>query len=508
MSIRNIFSPRPLSLLAAGVFLAACAATPPKPAVTLSPGFSGTAGNHAGDTAGNSTVSTPADWWHVFNDPVLDRMIARGLANNHDTRLAVSRVQMARAGVTASQSRLLPGLALTGSHSDSRTGLPPPYKNGEPDIKADRIGAELSWEIDLFGAAQAARRAAKHDLLAAEAGIDGARLLVSGEIARQYYTLRAARERLSLLEDILDTLRKTEALTRKREAAGLASPFDVELTSGERLNAEALQPQLSTLVTATQARLAVLLGQNPGEPLPELDGLPQHATWPDPGAPATGQPADLLSRRPDLRAAEQQLAAESERLREARTNYLPKIFLSAVFGGEGLTINKIALSPVRYSNVAAAFSAPLFAGGRIRAGVEAQSAREQQALINYEKLILTAVEEVEVSLAAVSDEHRRVGMLNGAATARHQALKHGESLYRAGQIDLLQLQTLQRAALAADQSLVESEAQRALNTIRLHQSLGGGWQQPATIEKPVPAAAPAPQASSQASSQSQTSTPS
>lgn len=468
MSIRNLFSLRTCTLVTAGVLLAACAATPPRPAVTLSPAFQGGAGE---------TVQAASDWWLAFNDPVLDRLIARGLASNHDARIAITRVQMARAGVMANQSRLLPTLALTGSESESRSGLPQPYKNGEPDTRATRIGGELSWELDLFGAARAARRAAKHDLLAAEAGIAGARLLVSGEIARQYYTLRAARERLLLLEDILVTLRKTEELTRKREAAGFASRFDVELASGERLNAEALQPQLSTLVTATQARLAVLLGQNPGAPLPELDSLPVRAAWPDPGAPATGQPADLLARRPDLRAAEQQLAAESERLREARSNYLPKVFLSAVFGSQELTLNKIALSPVRYSNVAAAFSAPLFAGGRIRAGVDAQSAREQQALLNYEKQILTAVEEVEVSLAAVSDERRRVSLLASAARARQQALKHGDSLYRAGQIDLLQLQILQRAALAADQSLVESEAQRALNTIRLHQSLGGGWQQ-------------------------------
>ncbi len=493
MSISNVFFSRPLSLMAAGVLLAACAATPPKPAVTLPAGFAGGAGD---------TTAASADWWQAFHDPVLDRMIARGLANNHDVRLALSRVQMARAGVMASDGRLLPGVALTGSESESRSGLPQPYKNGQPDTRATRVGAELNWELDLFGAARAARRAAKHDLLAAEAGTDGARLLVSGEIARQYYSLRGASERLQLLENILVTLRQTEALTRKREAAGLASPFDVDLASGERLNAEALQPQLSTLVSATRARLAVLLGQSPGQPLAELDDMPQSGAWPDPGAPATGQPADLLSRRPDLRAAEQQLAAESERLREARSNYLPKIFLSAVFGSEELTLNKVALSPVRYSNVAAAFSAPLFAGGRIRAGVQAQSAREQQALINYEKLILTAVEEVEVSLAAVKDERRRVGLLASAAGSRHQALKHGDSLYRAGQIDLLQLQTLQRAALAADQTLVESETQRALDTIRLHQSLGGGWQQPAADQAVSPAAA-AP-----TSSQSPTSTPS
>lgn len=486
---------RAAALATAGVLLTGCMATPPAPAVTLSPAFSG---------RGGAVTGPSADWWQVFNDPVLDRIIARGLAGNHDARLAIARVQMARAGVAASQSRLLPGLALTGSRSDSRSGLPPPYKNGEPDTRATRVGAELSWELDLFGAARAARRAAKHDLLAAEAGTEGVRLLVSGEIARQYFTLRAARERLQLLDDILVTLRVTEALTRKREAAGLASLLDVELASGERLTVEALQPQLATLVTATRARLAVLLGQNPGEPLAELDGLPLRAPWPAPGLPATGQPADLLARRPDLRAAEQQLAAESERLREARAQYLPKFFLSAVFGSQELTLNSVALSPVRYSNVAAAFSAPLFAGGRIRAGVRAQGAREQQALLHYERQILTAVEEVEVSLAAVHDEGRRARLLAEAAAARHQALGRGDSLYRAGQIDLLQLQLLQRAALAADQALVESEAQRVLNTIRLHQALGGSWHSAPAPAATSPVAQPAP--TSTTSSQSLMST--
>lgn len=475
MSICNPFLPRlawgvrRLVLVAAGVFLVACSGAPVKPSVELSPAYQQPA-------VGGVSV-TNGDWWRVFNDPVLDQLIARGLAGNHDVRLALARVQQAKAGTTAMQSRLLPSLALTGSQSDSRTGLPAPYKNGSPDTQSTRVALDLNWELDLFGAARAARRAAGNDLLAAEAGIDGSRLLVSSEIARQYFILRSARERLLLLDGILGTLRKTEELTRKRFAAGMASDLDVELASGERLNTEALQPQLQTLVVATQARLAVLMGQDPSQP--NVLPVTTPSAWSDPGPVAPGQPVELLARRPDLRAAEQQLAAESERLKEARLNYLPRFFLNAVFGGQDLTLNNMALAPVRYSNVALAFSAPLF-NGRIRAGIEAQTAREQQALINYEKLVLTAIEEVEVSLAALSDERRRTDLLDSVAMARHKSLRHGESLYRAGQIDLLQLQTLQRAALAADQSLVESEAQRALNTIQLHKALGGSWQQPAS----------------------------
>lgn len=468
LSICNIFSRRAVFLAVTGVLLSACAGTPLQSAVTLSPAY---------QQASAGTAAVAGDWWRVFNDPVLDTLIDRGLAGNHDARLALARVRQAQAGTSAAQSRLLPSLALTGSQADSRSGLPAPYKNGSPDTQSTRVALDLNWELDLFGAARASRRAAGRDLLAAEAGIDGSRLLVSSEIARQYFILQGARERLRLLDEILLTLRRTEDLTRKRFAAGMASELDVQLSSGERLNTEALQPQLQTLVVATQARLAVLMGQDPSQ----AGVVPASAlvAWPDLGPVAPGQPVELLARRPDLRAAEQQLAAESDRLKEARLNYLPRFFLNAVFGGQDLTLNSIALAPVRYSNVALAFSAPLF-NGRIRAGIEAQSAREQQALINYEKLILTAVEEVEVSLAALSDERRRTGLLTAVAAARHKALGHGESLYRAGQIDLLQLQILQRAALAADQTLVESEAQRVLNTIQLHKALGGSWQQPAT----------------------------
>lgn len=495
MAVRNLLSLRPWTLAAAGVLLSACAVTPPQPALKLSAAYQQ-------GSADATASATAREWWRVFNDPVLDEMIARGLANNHDARLAIARVEQARAGATATASRLFPSLALTGSESDSRSGLPQPYKNGEPDTKATRVALDLNWELDLFGAARAARRAAGRDLLAAEAGIDGTRLLVSGEIARQYFILRGARERLQLLDDIVATLRKTEELTRKRHAAGLASDFDVELTSGERLNAEAIAPQLQTLVTATQARLAVLTGRDPSQPEAVLTALPARAAWADIAAVAPGQPVDLLARRPDLRAAEQQLAAESARLQEARANYLPRFFLNAVFGGQDLTINNIGLSPVRYSNVALAFSAPLFAAGRIQAGVKAQSAREQQALIQYEKLILTAVEEVEVSLAALADERRRTDLLSRAAGARHQSLRHGDSLYRAGQIDLLQLQQLQRAALAADQSLVESQTQRAINAVQLHKALGGGWQPP--TQQPEPAAVAAEATNTQTNVQTST----
>lgn len=473
MSIPLLVSRKQVSVLmvtSLALLISACAATPPSPEVKLSDNYRQGGGEGASATYG--------DWWQDLNDPVLNQLISRGLTSNHDARIAITRVEQARGGLMAQQSRLLPTLSATGSESDSRSKLPPPYKLGEPDVQASRIALDLSWEIDLFGAARAARRAARHDMLAAQAGVDGVRLLVSGEVARQYLTWRAARERLQLLDATLATLETTERLTRRRQSVGLASSFDVELVGGQYLDAQALRPSLHTLMMASEARLAVLIGDNPSQPIALLQDLPVRMSWPANAAVPTGQPVDLLARRPDLRVAEQQLAAVSERLREARLNYLPRFFLNAVLGSQRLNINDVALSPVRYSQVAAAFSAPLFAGGRLKAANLVQSAREREALLDYEKRILTAIEEVEVSLTALADERRRSDLLLGALSARQQALRQGDSLYRTGLIDLLQLQNLQRAALAAEQSLVESQLQVTLNRVRLHQALGGGWQGP------------------------------
>lgn len=412
-------------------------------------------------------------WWAGTGDPVLTALVERALAANLDVRIARERAVAARAGERASTSRLWPSLGVQGAASDARTDLPAGDKLGTPDTRALQGGVDVAWELDLAGGVRAARRTARADLAAAQSGVAGARLIAASEVARQYYLLRGTRERLGIVEQLAAAQRDTERLVRSREREGLASRFDVTRATGEAEALEAQVPSLRTLAGVTQTRIAVLLGENPTTFT--VAAAPDFL-WPAPHLIGSGQPIELLRRRPDLLAAEAHFAAATGRLQEALAQWWPKLFLSALFGIQDVRINASELPTARFSNVALAFALPLFDGGRIRAGVEAQTAKQQEALLGWQQAVLTAVGEVEDSLLARAQEERRVAALAAAAAARRAALDHAQSLRREGQIDLLVLLDVQRAGLAAELALAESRTQQALNDIQLYKALGGGWE--------------------------------
>lgn len=469
------FSPsrlQPLPFLLAvslAAFLSACATTQPEP-----PDVSATQDTrfrHEPD----AQAAGDASWWRGFDDAALVALVQRAQLANHDVRIAVQRVRQARAGQTAVASRLWPTVSLTGSASDERSGLPDQIKQGKPDTRAYRGALDLGWELDLFGDARAGADAAELDALSAEEGVDAARWLVSSEVARQYIVWQSARLRLAKLDALLKAQTDTERLTRSKEAGGLASRFDVARAAGEVPSLAAQLPPLRTLVAVTETQLAVLVGANPNQPLPELNAAAAPGL-PTPPRLSARQPVDLLMRRPDLRVAQKQFMAEAARLREAQADRWPKFFLAAAFGREDLRLNALDLSPVRYSTAALAFTMPLFDAGRLRAAVERQSAKERMATLQYEKAVLGAVKDVDDSLVALAQERERSAALDAATQQRRTGLHHAESLYREGQIDLLQLLDAQRAVLAAELSAIVGQTQLALNTVQLATALGGGWQ--------------------------------
>ncbi len=464
--------PSGASLLLLVSLLGGCASNPdvPKPDISPSPAYLHGTVSPSGDTPGD------LKWWRQFGDEQLAHLVERAVVANHDIRIAVERAKQARAGTDATGSRLLPSVNVVASESDTRTSSPAAIKQAMPDTRASRVGVDVSWEIDLFGGSRAAADAAKKEAAAAAFGISGAQLIAASEVARQYFIWQGAKQRLEIIESLLQTQRDTERLIRSRYREGMASEFDVARAAGETLNMEASLPQLRTLMVVTENRIAVLTGSNASLPVPELHGADEFH-WGVPTEPFSGQPADLLRRRPDVLAAEQRLAAESSRLVEAKANRFPKIFLSALFGTQALTLNDtLNLSASRYSNVAGAFVLPIFNAGRIRAGIDAQSAREREFLLAYEQSILAAIEDVENSLSALSGERQRVDSLTAAAGEREQAVAHAKSLFREGQIDLLQLLDVQRLQLATQLVLAESNAQRAADYVQLYKALGGGWQ--------------------------------
>lgn len=474
-----------LAPLAAALALAGCATAPvpsPEPAVPLSPAFR--AAGAASD--GADAPAADARWWAGFGDATLTALVERALEQNHDVAGALQRVRAARAGVDAQASRLAPTVGLQAGASRSSTGLPAAVKQGLPDTTALRLGVDLSWEVDLSGGLRAARDAAAADARAAVYGVAGARLLVASEVARQYFVWRSAEERLRIVGALADAQRDTARLVESRRREGQASAFDADRARAEADAFDAQLPPLRTLAGVSQNRLAVLLGANPS--LPPV-GTPSDFAWPAVRAVAPGQPSELLQRRPDVRAAEARFVAASLRGQEARAQWWPKLFVSAVTGRQDLQLNALDLAPVRYGNVALALATPIFNAGRIEAGIQAQSARAAEALESWQQAVLVAVQEVEDSLLAQQQERQRAQSLVATLANRRLSLQHALRLQREGQIDLLTLLDVQRSVLAGELALSESRLQQQLDAVQLFKALGGGYDTQATDAAPARLAA-------------------
>ena len=453
---------------AALAILSACSVAPvqpPAPSVPLAAAFTqarpAAAAAHALDGA----------WWDGHGDPTLARLVNEALAANQDVAIALQRVSQARAGADAQGSRLWPTVGLQASESRSESGLPEPVKQGMPDTRALRVGVDVAWELDLAGGVRAARDAAQADATGAAAGVEGARLLVASEVARQYFVLRGAEERLRIVHALAASQRETAARVESRLREGHASAFDLDRARAEADALDAQVPPLRTLAGVSQTRLAVLLGRNPSRRVVDENA---GFAWPAAREIGTGQPSELLRRRPDLIAAEARVAAETLRSAEARAQWWPKLFLSALLGRQDLRLNALDLAPVHFSNVALAFAAPIFNAGRIDAGIRAQSARGEEALLAWQKSVLVAVQEVEDSLLVCAEESHRHAALERTADHRRRSLQRASSLHREGQVDLLVLLDVQRSVFASELALSDSRLQRVLADVQLYKALGGG----------------------------------
>lgn len=478
--------------LAVAALLASCAAAPVpalRPSAPLSASFRGA------PAAGGETVD--ARWWSAFGDPVLTALVERALLDNHDIAAALERVRMARAGLDAQSSRLLPTLGVQASASRNSSGLPQAVKQGQPDTRALRLGVDLSWEIDLAGGVHAARNAAAADADAAAAAVTGARLLVSSEVARQYFLWRSAQERLAIVQALADAQRDSARLVESRFREGQASAFDLDRARAEADAFDAQLPPLRTLAGVSLSRLAVLTSANPSTPLPMPGGAGPAFAWPRTLLVTPGQPSELLQRRPDVMAAAARFAAETRRGQEARAQWWPKLFLGAVTGREDLRLNALDLAPVRYGSVALALAAPIFNAGRIDAAIQAQSAKAQQALLAWQQAVLVAVQEVEDSLLAQAQERQRAASLASTLDHRSRSLQHAQRLVRAGQIDLLALLDVQRSVLAGELALSESRLQQQLDAVQIFKALGGGYAAEALGDVRPVALAAGPQATSE-----------
>jgi NodT family efflux transporter outer membrane factor (OMF) lipoprotein len=337
-----------------------------------------------------------------------------------------------------------------------------------------QAGFDASWELDIFGGNRRAVEAANADITAVEEGRRDILVSLLAEVARNYLTLREAQARLSIAKENIQSQKGTVDLTQARFDAGLTSEFDVTRAKAQLAVTSSQVPALESSIAATIHRLSVLLGKDPAALYGELTSeTPLPPTPPD---VPMGVPSDLLRRRADVRQAERELAAATARIGEATADLFPKFSLTGNFGFQGNKLNDLTIGANQIWGFGPSISWPIFDAGRIRANINVQDARQEQALIAYEKAVKVSLEDVETSLVAYAKEQDRYKWLDTAVTAEKQSVALANERYVRGLSDFVNVLDAQRSLYLAQDQLVQSQTTVLLNLVTLYKALGGGWE--------------------------------
>lgn len=424
---------------------------------------------------GETNPKQLAQWWTVFNDTHLTRLIRRAAAENLDLKQAAARLREARARRLLTEADQYLVLDVTGSATRSRGS----ENSGSGNTRTlYAAGFDAGWEIDVFGGVRRSVEAAEADFMASQEDLRNVMVSLTAEVALNYIQLRTFQARLATAQMSINNQEEIYQLTQWRFNAGLTDKLDVHRARSSLESTRARIPSLRTSVEEAKNRLAVLIGAHPGKLHIDLGNIKPLAAVPL--NVAVGIPADMLRQRPDVRRAEQELAAQTARIGVATADLYPKLSLNGSIGFNALSSGDLLSSDSRSSSFGPRIAWRIFDAGAVRRNIEVQSAKQEQALMAYESTVLSALEETENVLVAYAEEQQRRNSLVEAVRAAQQALELAEFKYQAGLVDFIALLDAQRSLLSYQDELSISDGTVSSNLIRLYKTLGGGW----TVQTP------------------------
>lgn len=425
----------------------------------------------------------PATWWQVFGDATLDTLEARALRDNPGVEAAAQRLLQAQAQLGVVRAGQLPSVSVGAGVSNARTSSETSQglALGGRSIEGNNysVAASFSYELDLWGRVRRIVEASDAQALAAQIDRDGVLLMLSGQVASNYWQLRGLDAEMAILRDALATRRESQDLIEARFNAGLSNELDVSRTRIERANAEADLHEVQRQRNLVEHALATLVGASPAAPL-----LPETATGalPQPPSIPVGLPASLVGQRPDLAASVAQLKAANAQIGVAEGAFYPALSLTGNFGYASQSLNDLASGGARqFSAGPLALSLPIFDGGRNRANLALAQARYNEARANHETRLLTALREVEDALSDVEQRSRQGDVQAQSQQAAARALLVAQARYDRGVSTYLDVTDAQRSTLAADRAAAQIRTQRLLATVAVARALGGGWEQGAAL---------------------------
>ena len=408
-------------------------------------------------------------YWQQLGDPLLSQFVEQAIANNQDLAQSAARVAQARAQLASSRAGFFP--QITGSAGTSKDVGDFAQKKLQFNV-----GADASWEADLFGQISGDVAASKADLLAAGYSLADLQRVIVGQVGLATIQARATALQLAIARDTLNYQDQNLQIARWRVQAGLVSSLDVEQARGQRAATAATIPQLESSLAASANSISTLIGEPPGRVLTLLTPV---GTLPTPPTmDAFAPPAEMLRQRPDVRGAEETLIANSARIGVARAQLLPMLRLTGNISTASVGLG--SLFDVITGGLFGTLSQLIFDGGRARAQVNSAKAAAQGSLAAWRGTILSALQDVETAAVDLKSARDRVGIEEEALDAANNAAILARSEYRAGLTDFQNLLTAENRLLSARNGLVAAEADRASAFVRLTQALGGGWS-PATL---------------------------
>ncbi len=414
----------------------------------------------------------PADWWKLYDDPALDAIVKEALSANTDLRVALANLDRARAIYRETRGELLPSTNVTAGASRSRNQTSWSGAGQAPVQWNYTGGLDVSYELDLFGRVRRDIEAARGDTEAVAATHDAAQVLVAAETTRSYVDACAYGESVDVARSSVELAQKTLDLVTRQERAGSASRLDVERSGAALAQAEAAVPRLQAQQNAALFELAALMGRPPAqvpEPARACNKAPEVA-----GAIPVGDGTSMLRRRPDIRQAERQLAADTARIGVAVADLYPRVALGASASYlrndylRGDRVWSFGFGPLiswTFPNMTAA-----------RSRIAQAKAQGEASLARFDGAVLTALKESEQTLSTYAGAMQQRDALVQAQTHAESAFRLAEQRYRAGSISYLDVLVAQNSLISARSQVATADQQAGAARVDVFKALGGGWQ--------------------------------
>ena len=424
------------------------------------------------------------EWWKTFDDPMLTSLVERAITANLDLRLAEARVRQARATRAGVAAGFWPTLDTSGTYRRSYDSASSSSSGGRrrssnnSGISLFQAGLDAAWELDFFGGVRRSIEASEADLQAAVEDRRDVLVSLVAELGTNYINLRGIQQQIAIAQKNLQAQQHTAEITRKRHQAGFASGLDVANAEAQVATTQSQIPVLESSAQTAMYSLSILLGREPAALVPELAA--EAPIPPTPPEVPVGLPSALLRRRPDIRRAEAQVHSATAQIGVATADLFPKFSLSGSFGYASNTLGSLTNWTNRFWFVGPMVSLPIFNAGKIRSNIEVQNALQEQALLTYQKTVLTALKDVESALVAYAKEQEHRKSLSEAVTHNRKAVELSLQLYTAGRTDFLNVLNAQRSLYVSEDALVQSIRNVSTDLVALYKALGGGWEEEST----------------------------